>query len=313
MLESTLLSVLENRPAHCEVIVVHAHPYQDPYQLNGEVRFIHAPRRSGYVGCANLGLRESTADVVHVLSAGCRVNEGWTSGVLRHFNDPRVAVVAPVMINEREPFRAVAAALSYGVGGVRRSTPRSVDEAQSAGVSPVFAASLAAVFYNRMTLASMGYLSAEVGADLADVDLGLLLQHAGFVSLVEPRSRVLASDQPLEATSAFARSLRAERLFWRNAPLVGWFRALVAHLPVVASALGHQLPGWSVFSALSGHFAGMLPWGSYRRHHQRLDDLKKSAPVADTANDGKRQFRIDRPHDSGTTPVKKSASRAQAA
>ena len=38
-LESTLVSVLENRPPDCEVLVALAGPYADPYELSGEVRF----------------------------------------------------------------------------------------------------------------------------------------------------------------------------------------------------------------------------------------------------------------------------------
>ena len=41
-LDDTLVSVLENRPANCEIIVVHTEPYDDPYDLAGEVRFLEA-------------------------------------------------------------------------------------------------------------------------------------------------------------------------------------------------------------------------------------------------------------------------------
>jgi len=43
-LDDTLVSVLENRPAHCEILVVHNEPYDDPYQLSNEVCFIEAWR-----------------------------------------------------------------------------------------------------------------------------------------------------------------------------------------------------------------------------------------------------------------------------
>ena len=46
-LENTLVSVLENRPADCDVVVVHSKPYSDPYELKNEVRFVSAPRGSG--------------------------------------------------------------------------------------------------------------------------------------------------------------------------------------------------------------------------------------------------------------------------
>ena len=42
-LDDTLVSILENRPANCELVVVHNTPYNDPYGLSGEVQFVQAP------------------------------------------------------------------------------------------------------------------------------------------------------------------------------------------------------------------------------------------------------------------------------
>ena len=39
--DGTLVSVLQNRPADCEVIVAHTDDYGDPYALRGEVEFVH--------------------------------------------------------------------------------------------------------------------------------------------------------------------------------------------------------------------------------------------------------------------------------
>ena len=37
---ASLVSVLQNRPADCEIVVVHDESYHDPYDLAGEVRFV---------------------------------------------------------------------------------------------------------------------------------------------------------------------------------------------------------------------------------------------------------------------------------
>ena len=42
-LEETLVSVLENRPADCEIIAALAVPYADPWNIGEEVRFMQAP------------------------------------------------------------------------------------------------------------------------------------------------------------------------------------------------------------------------------------------------------------------------------
>src|SRR5437016_2690011 len=54
-LERTLVSVLSNRPRGCEILAVTNTPYPDPYNLSGEVRFLEAGRKAGFVECANLG------------------------------------------------------------------------------------------------------------------------------------------------------------------------------------------------------------------------------------------------------------------
>ncbi len=303
-LEATLLSVLENRPPRCEVIGVHAHPYNDPYQLQGEVRLIKAPERSSYAACANLGFRETSADVLHLLAAGCQVAENWTDGVMKHFADPRVAVVAPMLLDEEEPSHVLAAGIAYGAGGVRRAYVRCAVDMLNDGLSPVLACSLHAAFYNRIILSSVGYLSTEVGADLADVDLGLLLRHAGFSSLLDPRLRVRAPNRPLEVLSPYWRAIYSERLFWRNAPVVGWLKSLAAHPIAVAADFAHHFP--AMLPKLAGRVIGMSMIGSARRHHQRQQDLRNSAPLpADPP--GGRQMRVDRPHGRSAAAAKEPA------
>lgn len=296
--ETTLLSVLESRPARTDIIAVHAHPYADPYQLQGEVQLIAAPVRSNYVTCANLGLRAATADVVHLLAAGCLVRDGWTEGALRHFRDPRVAVVAPLLLDLAEPTHAVSAGLHYLAGGARRSSTRFVADVHEAGVAPILAASLAAVFYNRVTLNAVGLLGTDVGTELADMQLGLLLRQAGYQSLVDPTLQVRVPNAPLEQVGAYHRALYAERMFWQHAPTVGWFRSLLAHPLTVARELAAEIPRPSIVAALAGRVAGLLSLGSIRRRQQLLGQMRNSAPVP--AEPTLRTVRIDSAHTSQT-------------
>jgi hypothetical protein len=281
------------------VIVVHAHPYSDPYQLQGEVRLIQAPAKANYVACANRGLRESTAEVVHLLAAGCQVREGWTEGALRHFTDPRVAVVAPLLLDRDEPTHAVAAGLQYLAGGVRRSGARFVADVHEAGVSPILAAGLAAVFYNRVTLNAVGMLGTDVGVELADVQLGLLLRQAGYLSLVDPRLQVRVPTAPLEDLGAFRRGMYAERMFWQHAAVVGWFRSLLAHPLAVARNVLSERPRRHVLAALAGRAAGMLMFGAIRRRQQALRQLRNLAPVS--VESAPQTLRIDRSHEPPAT------------
>lgn len=56
-LEDTLLSVLENRPDGAEVLVVLDEPYDDPYELKGEIRFLEAAAGASFVESVNLGIK----------------------------------------------------------------------------------------------------------------------------------------------------------------------------------------------------------------------------------------------------------------
>ena len=111
-LDDTLVSVLENRPANCEIVVVHNRPYHDPYRLSDEVRFIEAERGTALAECLNRGLAASRASVVHVLTCGVEVSAGWADVAFRRFGDPDVAAVGSVVLNRDDPEKAISAGAS---------------------------------------------------------------------------------------------------------------------------------------------------------------------------------------------------------
>lgn len=52
----------------------------------------------GPAAARNTGLRESTSDVVVFVDADCAVTPGWLERLIGHFDDPRVAAVAPRVV-----------------------------------------------------------------------------------------------------------------------------------------------------------------------------------------------------------------------
>ncbi|MEI7862936.1 MAG: glycosyltransferase, partial [Planctomycetota bacterium] len=96
-LEETLVSVLENRPAHCEVIVALGCEYADPWNIGDEVQFVRA-EGLGLVACVNAGIAASTGSVVHLLAAGWKATPGWTEAALVRLRDSRVGAVAAVAV-----------------------------------------------------------------------------------------------------------------------------------------------------------------------------------------------------------------------
>ncbi|HEY2146416.1 MAG TPA: glycosyltransferase family A protein, partial [Pirellulales bacterium] len=111
-LETTLVSVLEKRPADCKIIVVLNQLYDDHYGLKDEVRFVELIS-GGMAACATLGIQVSEGQIVHVLAAGIEVTDGWVDAALPHFADPEVVAVAPVIRSTVRPERVLAAGVKY--------------------------------------------------------------------------------------------------------------------------------------------------------------------------------------------------------
>ncbi len=93
--EGTLVSVLQNLPAACEVIVPHAGDYDDPFDLADEVRFIETPasliKQVGEAAAAARGR------FVHVISDGYRATPNWTENAINAFEHHESGVVVPVV------------------------------------------------------------------------------------------------------------------------------------------------------------------------------------------------------------------------
>ena len=138
-LEDTLISLLENRPANCQIVVVLNEPYADPYQLGDEVCFVEGPRDAGLAESINFGFTNCDAPIVHILSCGLEVSPGWTDTVLSHFKDPKVAAVAPLVLQRRDRDKVISA--GAGLPGGRKGNAfrlRHVSGAGDAGQGAFF-------------------------------------------------------------------------------------------------------------------------------------------------------------------------------
>ena len=176
-LETTLLSVLENRPTQCEVLVVCNLDYRDEYDLDDEVRFIRIPNRRAeyWHEMANVGVSESAGDVIHVLQPGITVEEGWTDAAIELLDyEPEVAAVSPLVFTSD----ATAPLIGVVVGpGARR-----LDVWQGGTISqdtPAFAPSEIAGFYRRSSLCCVGGWDNRIAPDLANVELGCAIAMRG--------------------------------------------------------------------------------------------------------------------------------------
>jgi hypothetical protein len=99
-LETTLLSVLENKPDDAQVIVVHASNYTDPYNLGeDEVLMVAAHSDACIVELANSGLGHAEGEYIHTLLPGSFVRAGWCDAALSALQDPSVFCVSPKVIS----------------------------------------------------------------------------------------------------------------------------------------------------------------------------------------------------------------------
>jgi len=295
LLENTLASVLANRPGDCEVLAVLAEPYDDPYDVKGEVRFVAGQTCRDLVAAVNLGIHLSRAPIVHVLWSGVEVTEGWAEIALRHFRDPRVAAVAPVVLQVEDRSRVAAAGVVYHVGGATLALDQG-EPVISLASRPkrVLAAHPAAAFFRRSSLERIGGLGPSWSGQLASLDAALTFQQLGLWTVLEPRSRVAGPCPGAAQASAFREALKAEQFFWRWAPLLGPMRSLASHGILVVGEGARGIFDFSVLPRLAGRLVGGclgIVAQDNRRRVERLRQQSRAKPSAPAGPAPHRSFR----------------------
>jgi hypothetical protein len=268
--EDTLASVLQHRPDRSEIIVVHRRPYADPYHLRGEVAFSHVESAS-LVDLINDAVQDARGEVIHVLASGTEVRDGWTHAALRHFADPRIAAVAPLVLKHAAPGRMETMGVSYTLGGGRISVGHNLSiPDHHAFLDDVLGPSLLAGFFSKDALLALGGFCRDVGDELADVDFALALRDVGCRSVLEPKSQVayLPLDSGRAMLGAVSRGWGAETLFWRHWGREGRAASLLAHpIATLADALLHEgiLAGGLKLAGRTLGLSSLRASGSYER------------------------------------------------
>jgi cellulose synthase/poly-beta-1,6-N-acetylglucosamine synthase-like glycosyltransferase len=276
-LEDTLLSVLENRPEDCEIVVALAAPYDNPYRLEDEVRFVRGPSDGGWIGAVNAGIGVSRAPVVHLLACGGLATAGWADAAVCRFEDPRVAAVVPLVVDRSRPDRLVAAGMTYGAAGEVRSLGRKGRDWANGGFwRQVLGPHPAAVFYRRSALEKVGRFDPYVADHLAGIDMGLILQQLRWHTVLEPRSRVAATAEG-PPISRFRAAFEAERFFWRWASAHGWGRSLLLHALLVTGECLTGLITLSIVPRLAGRMLGGCLGILRRENRQRVRQRESTA------------------------------------
>ncbi len=252
LLEQGLVSVLQFRPADCEMIVMLDQAYDDPYNLRDEgVRYCELAAGSSRLDALNRGLALAQGEILHTLDCGAEVAENWADLAVQAFDDPTVGCVAPLIVDQAcqgERVRSTGMKLSVGGKVITLERGRSRAKLDAARQHPA-GPSLLAAFYRATALESLrGAFDPYVGAERADIDLGLRLQAAGFKCAFVPDSVVSIDSTLLAPCSGDAQqaSRELERLFWRHRSQSPLVQSLAAHalllgLEACAALLRRQL------------------------------------------------------------------------
>ncbi len=327
-LETTLVSVLERRSDDCEVVVVLNVPYDDPYQLSGEVKFLQAPSHAGLVQCLNLGIGATRAPIIHTLACGYEVADGWLDKARIHFNDPRIAAVTPAIHAATDRTHIIAAGVGYHRGGSRiiaRQAPKAVGgESLPRPDEKLVGPLLQAAFIRQAALAAFGgVIPTAVGDHLADIDLALTLRSAGWQIRIDSQCQVFAPAIEEQQSVGFTGGLHAERLFWRHWAETGRIAGLVTHpLTVTGSIASNALQ--APLHAL-GRLIGFCQLGSVRSYRKTLAAATVDAQQAYSQSDSHlaetnrqepssrdgQSLRIDKPHPVGRRPETESVRGAK--
>lgn len=304
-LEETLVSVLENRPDDCEIVVALGCEYDDPWNIREEVRFVQAPVGSGYVACANIGISASEGDVIHILAAGWRATSGWADGAIQRFADDKTAAVVPLSVSAADHDRVVGAGIRYGRGGRRiaiapRKSAASVAKVAAAGIEP-HGPSMEAGFWRSDVLRQVGPgFSTACGDSCADADMAESVARTGLPVVLEPSSRVVAGQTGVGRKQAFTAGLHAERLFWRSMQGRPIVVSLALHgMEIVRHAIARAPFG--TLPMLAGRAVAMMQFGSYLTRYRQLRGIARAAAEQQEADES-RTLRIDSAHPAAARP-----------
>lgn len=307
-LEDTLVSVLERRPADCEIIVALSVPYDDPWNIAEEVRFVQAPAGTGLVGRVNVGVASSRGDVVHILAAGSRATDGWTDAAIARFDEPTVAAVVPVGVHTSDRGRVVTAGIRRTAGGrsVLIGPPKTSDRLESfrpEAVATPSAPALEAGFWRADVLRNGGFASA-CGDELAAADMAATLSCAGYAVVLEPQCRVVWGSTP-KRSPAFLAGMHAELLFWRSLPAQAVIPALASHTAEVVRHAAASAPLGTI-PMLLGRLMALVQFGRCIPRTKQLRSLL--AQRSHTRPPQPRTVRIDAGHSLPSRPRRASES-----
>ena len=262
--EGTLVSVLQSRPADCEVVLAHVPDYDDPYALGDEVRLIHAPDQTSLAGLINAALPQLSGEIIHLLGCGVEAKEHWTEPALAHFHDPEVAAVAPLLRTES----GIQAGVALTSDGRRMLVTADTLDDVAALESQITGPALEAGFYHRDVLLALGGFDEQVGDSHVDLDLGLAIADLGLRTVLEP-SLPLSSNPSLGSSGGgLSAGVAAERFYRRHAERCS--SGSMLRLITAMASDAARLPRCEAFTRPVGRLLAWFEANQSEQHEQRV-------------------------------------------
>ncbi len=274
-LESTLVSILENRPEDCEIIVVHDGSYSDPYAIADEVVFVQESPRSSTTRLLNAGLMAACSPAVCVLLDGALVTENWCESALELLQGSDVAAVSSLIEYPQQQHsagidaRIVRRTTAVKNGHVEVAHGHRQKNVSVACAGPV----LACGFYRRKTLLAMGGWNEDLDASVADIELAMAFHALGLICAHESAAPIhVDRGSPIRKFSSKATSQLA---------------SLLAAHGVVATGLLDSIKGL-LADCVSGRIVSAFAWSTglrdtttIRRTQLRLANLRQQLDTRD--------------------------------
>jgi O-antigen biosynthesis protein len=282
LLAMCLSSLQRHAPAQTEIIIVDDASAADLISKTAKrfagVQVLRLPRRRGFCGAVNVGIKAARNEVVEVLNDDTEVMPSWATAALRWFAEPTIGAVAPLVLVGPEGKRIDSAGDRYYAGGVaakRCHGQRAASAPAAAGA--VFGASGSSAFYRREALVSIGSFPEDFTAYFDDVDVAFRLNRAGWRAMFEPASRVLhrvsASHGKASRRLLERQALNEERVYWRNLPRRELARTLPRHIAVLAAKARRRWREGTLCPFVCGRLRMLGEVWQLLQHRQRLTEI----------------------------------------
>lgn len=239
-----VLAAAADYPGGCAVVVVDDGSADASVAVLAQefpaVRLIRHPANRGFAAAIHSGVAAADTELLVFLNSDVHPDPGFLAPLARHFADPKLFSVSPLVVDEDGQCNPV----SWRCYRIRRGRLRPLrwrhdpDHAQAR--PSLFASGGSVMLRKSMFLALGGFLPIFQPFYSEDFDLGLRAWRRGWQTLFEPTSRVIHGESgSIKANTARA---RIEKTRIRNHFLLEWI-----HVPTRELCL-YLIPGYIVQS-----------------------------------------------------------------